>query len=97
MKPSQRYDWLEQAIRQQPGRSVDVLNRDFVDDYAAATGAKVVISPFGANWCDRLGRDLLAMKRAGLLKRNRVGIQGMAGMGFPRWVWSYRIPDTYSE
>ena len=92
MRPAERYDWLEEAIRREPGHTVDILNRDFVDDYIAATGATHMIAPYGANWCPQLSRDLLAMNRAGLVRRHRVGLQGMAGMGFPRWVWSYRIP-----
>lgn len=92
MKPLERQDWLYQRITEEPGRVVDILNRDFVDDYVEATGAREGVQMYGANKCPQLSRDLLEMKRAGLLKRHRTGVQGMAGMGFPTWVWSYRIP-----
>ena len=70
---------------------VDVLNRDFVDAYVSATNAKAVAVPYGADKCPQLGRDMSAMHAAGKLKRHTTGIEGLAGMGFPRWVWSYYL------
>lgn len=93
MKPRERYDWIENYIRAKAHRpelgAVDVCDSDFVDDYVAATGAEVHYVMYGANKCPQLGRDLATM--VGTLERSRVGLQGMAGMGFPRWVWSYRL------
>ena len=94
MKLKQREDWIvKYLIDQGNSASVDVLNRDFVEDYVEATGAKYYIQMYGANTCRRLGKDLAAMNKSGILKRSRTGIYGMVGMGFPRWVWSYRLRE----
>lgn len=74
--------------------TLDVVNRYAVDDYAAQTGAPVMVMPFGANKCPMMGRDLGAMFKDGLLCRHASGLWNMAGMGFPRWVWSYRLTDA---
>lgn len=71
---------------------LDVLNRYAVDQYVLATNADVLVMPYGANKCRRMGQDLSEMASAGLLKRHRVGIP-MGGMGFPRWVWTYKLTD----
>jgi hypothetical protein len=92
MKPHDRHDWIAKKLTEMPGRSVDVVNSDFVDAYVEATGARHAVQPYGAAKCPQLGRDLSAMKRAGTLKRFRCGLQGMGGMGFPRWVWVYELP-----
>lgn len=73
---------------------IDVLNRDAVNAYAEATGAAVKMMPFGADKCPQLGRDLSRMHGAGLVERCATGLTGMAGMGFPRWVYSYHLPKT---
>ncbi|WOI47704.1 hypothetical protein [Acidovorax sp. BLS4] len=89
---AERYSWIEQWLAQQLlGYSVDVLNREFVDAYAEATGAPVQVMPYGADKCRQLGRDLSWMAAQGRLLRCRTGLCGMAGMGFPRWVWTYRL------
>jgi hypothetical protein len=71
--------------------SMDVLNANFVNNYIAATNAKFIAQPFGADKCPMLGSDLSELARGGYLRRTRTGLQGMGGMGFPRWVWSYTI------
>lgn len=76
---------------------LDVLNRYAVDEFVEATGADCEVMPYGANKCPRMGRDLSAMAEAGLLMRHRTGIDGMGGMGFPRWVWSYQLTDKGRE
>ena len=93
MKPQDRYDWIENDLRTDAKArgGTDVLDSDFVDRYIEATGAAFRVTNFGAFKCPQLGRDLAAMTEQGILKRNRIGIEGMAGMGFPRWVWSYRL------
>lgn len=90
MKPEDRYRWIEREIPR--WRFVDVLNRYFVDAYVEVTGAKCYPMPFGADKCPQLGRDLAYMYRVGLLTRHVTGIDGMAGMGFPRWVYTYWLP-----
>lgn len=97
MKPAERQNWIlawlqkREELHGQVER-VDVLYSDFVIDYADATGAKCYVLFFGAPRCRQLGLDLAAMHAAGILERHTTGIEGMAGMGFPRWVWSYHLP-----
>jgi len=88
---SQRHDWLLIEICEEGyGWSVDVVNRDFVRAYCDATNAPHDVMPYGADKCAMLGRDMSEMHTKGLLTRGRTGIEGMGGMGFPRWVFSYR-------
>ena len=84
--------WFDQF----PGQSkwqerVDVLNKDFVDWYLEKTGAKFAEMPYGAHRCSSLRRTLRQMHKEGLLDRSSADVQGVAGMGFPTWVWSYRL------
>jgi hypothetical protein len=100
MRPARRYAWLlayldeKQRELSASGLSVaarvDILDRDFVDAYADATGAACKLQMFGAHSCPQLGRDLGALHRAGYLKRTPTGLPaGDAAMGFPKWVYSY--------
>jgi hypothetical protein len=97
MKTEQRYNWIENyllwlSIRHRTVTYVDVLDAEFVDAFAEATGAKVVVMPYGADKCGQLGRDLSAMFKAGRLGRWACGIWGGSGEGFPKWVYSYHLP-----
>lgn len=94
MKPEQRREWIEAHMRSDAILSrggVDVLNSDFVDAYIDATKPKFRVTNYGAWKCPQLGRDLAQMVEDGVLRRHRVGIAGLASMGFPRWVWSYEL------
>ena len=92
MKLLERVDWLiRQAATSYP--HMDVLNRDFVDDYVEATGAKFVPMILGANRCRRLGSDLSDAWRWGYLKRHTTGLRGME-WGFPKWVYSYSLTEA---
>jgi hypothetical protein len=71
--------------------SVDVLDSDFVDYFIGATKSPHSVQPFGANKCPLLGSVLARMAREGSLTRTRAGVQNMAGMGFPTWVWLYEL------
>ena len=75
---------------------LDVVNQAAVNDYVDTTGAPCSVMPYGAAKCPLMGRDLAGMAEAGLLVRHRTGLQGMAGMGFPRWVWSYQLAERGS-
>jgi len=94
MKPTDRHKWIDQWLKDRstnrcPMR-VDVLAREFVDAYVAATGAPFIPTNWGADHCKQLGRDLAAMARLGQLRRARIGLSGGAWMpGFPKWVWTY--------
>lgn len=91
MKRAEREAWLVAHVLAVPG-GADVCNRDFVDAYIEATGAAYRGTHYGAYKCRMLGSDLARLVKQRRLSRSRTGIQGMAGMGFPRWVWLYRKP-----
>lgn len=92
MKPAEREQWILNWMRQRPREHVDVLNAEFVDAFIEATGCKFVPQFFGAAKCPQLGRDLGRLHARGLLRRTACGLpSGDASMGFPRWVWSYRL------
>lgn len=96
MKPSQRFDWIEEYLKARSlsvAASVDVLDRYFVEDYAEATGVKTSPMPYGADKCKTLGQDLSYMYRIGRLSRSTTGLWNMAGMGFPRWVYTYKLKN----
>lgn len=92
MKKEERFEWIRSYLKAL-GRhgAVDILDRDFVESYQSATGAKVDYMIYGAPKCNQLGRDLAEMAKKYYLKRERVGLNGMGGMGFPRWVFSYSL------
>jgi hypothetical protein len=92
----ERLDWIEDRIAEEPGQCVDVCNTDFVQDYIDATTAPHRVRLWGAPRCIRLSAELLKMHKEGRLRRSRTGIQGMGGMGFPTWVWSYRLSPAYA-
>jgi hypothetical protein len=102
MKPFDRQAWILDWLRRRSTSTtpyyVDVLNSDFVLDYVEATGAKCAVRFFGAPGCPQLGRDLGAMHAAYLLKRHATGLSpGDAAMGFPKWVYSYRLAVLPSD
>lgn len=97
MIPAKRYLWIRSWLEQQGkyGR-VDVLDSAFVCSYADATGAKSTLQFFGAPKCPQLGRDLGHLFKIGVLSRSATGLSaGDAAMGFPKWVWSYKLSDEY--
>ena len=93
MKPSQRYSWIELYLTKNNNIEVSVTDADFVDAYVRECQVKHRQRNWGAHSCPSLGRDLANMRQYSMLKRSRSSISGMAGMGFPTWVWSYRIPE----
>lgn len=88
MKQRQRIEWLMEWMH--INGPADVLNRDLVDAYTAATGVRYAVMPYGADKCPQLGRDLAWMAKLGYAKRNTTGVNGGRAEGFPNWVWSYR-------
>jgi hypothetical protein len=93
VKPLDRFAWIEKYIDTNTlTASVDVLDRGFVDAYERACKPKqVFIMPFGANKIPQLGRDLGEMYSRGTLTRHASGLTQMRGMGFPAWVYVYRL------
>ncbi|ATI15693.1 hypothetical protein [Bordetella phage vB_BbrM_PHB04] len=98
MTPRQRRDWILAHMRERPRESFDVLNSDFVYAYAEATDAPVALQMFGAPKCQQLGRDLGELHKRGHLKRNATGLPaGDSSMGFPKWVYCYRLRAIESD
>jgi hypothetical protein len=94
MKLEEREAWILAAVQEEQG--LDVLNRVFVEQYVAATGAAVREVYWGAPHCRQLGADLSRLARKKKLSRRRIGLSGGAWMpGFPKWVWVYRLPGTW--
>lgn len=94
MKAKERRDWIIDYIRK--NGPVDILKRDFVDAYVEATGASYLPANYGSNKCQRLYEDLVALHEEYSLKRVSVGIKGMAGQGFPNWVYSYSLAVEFA-
>lgn len=95
MAKADRLKWLMDYLNAR-GRLyyVNTLNSDFVDEYTEETNAPHMIRIIGANTCPMLARDLATLHKQGKLDRSPGGIGGMAGMGFPTWIWQYRLKAT---
>lgn len=92
MKPAERQQWILAWLQQRPREDVDVLNAEFVAEYVKATGSKARAQFFGAMKCPQLGRDLGQLHAQERLSRAACGLPaGDASMGFPKWVWRYRL------
>lgn len=99
MKPRQRQHWVVDYIQKRTTATCpfycNVLDSAFVGAYIDFTGAPFDLQPFGADKCPQLGRDLSALYKAGKLSRYATGLgPGDASMGFPKWVYSYRLTAT---
>lgn len=85
-----RKRWLLEQIAER--KRIDVLDAQFVQDYAAYTGMKLKGASWGAGWCAQLSLDLKQMMRLRLLTRVAVGLSSGAWQpGFPKWVYSYSL------
>jgi hypothetical protein len=71
--------------------AVDIMCGPFIDKYSKDMEVKVVIQMWGPNGCPTLARDLKKMYEEGRLKRARIGLGYNWAVGFPRWVWQYRL------
>jgi hypothetical protein len=72
---------------------VDTLCADFVDAYIEYSEVSFKPMVLGAHRCDQLAADLKKLCDQGYLQRHASGVQGMSGMGFPKWIWSYRLTN----
>ena len=93
MKPNDRKLWiLDYLTKGQP--SVDVLNTEFSLAYnqeaAPTVGTKA--KPLGLK-NPQLGKDLASMHSAGQLDRVAKGVEGKVGLGRPKWIYSYTLPQ----
>ena len=88
-----RFDWIEDWLRTtHAGAEVDVLDTAFVLAYIEAHNAPCQTIFIGAPRCPQLGRDLGWMFKLDRLSRVAVGLAaGDASIGFPKWVYSYRL------
>lgn len=96
--PAARQAWILEYLRHRSRpevlHNVNVLDAYFVDAFIDFSGAPFRCKVIGANGCPALGRDLLALHKAGKLQRWPAGIGGgLSGMGFPRWVWDYKLKE----
>ena len=88
----QRWRWIRDWLRTH--QHADILDSDFVWAYIEEFNAGASVQFIGAPTCRQLGRDLGAMFKAEYLERSIVGISdGMCHMGFPKWVYSYKLSD----
>lgn len=71
--------------------SADVCDSEFHDAFATYFHVKQNEKLWGAQPSPLAMRRLAAMYRDGDLKRCRVGLTQMGGMGFPTWVYSYSL------
>ena len=89
MKRRDRFAWLAKWMAE--NGSVDVMDAEFVDEYAAATSMSVRINLWGANYCRQLGANLSEMQKLNYLERWTVGLGDNWFYGMPKWVWAYRL------
>jgi hypothetical protein len=87
-------DLAEKLILQRAKKEpIDILDRDFVDDFIEKTGCKFNQMPYGAHKCKYLGQTLSRMHKEGMLDRGIIGLSGME-TGFPKWVYVYSKPNN---
>jgi len=96
IKPaSERKAWILNYLRKRSLSApyyVSTLDTNFVEDYVEFSGAKFLPMIIGAAKCKTLAKDLRELYLDGLLKRHACGIgNGDSSMGFPKWIWSYRL------
>jgi len=76
---------------------VDILNRDFVEEYINKFHPVYKPTMYGADKCRDLSRVLKIGYDRGIFDRKTCGVQGMWGLGFPKWVYSYNIKKDEEE
>ncbi len=87
-------DWLRNPILNGAHQiSVDVVDQAFVEAFSVDLKVPVKVMPYGADLCPILGQTLSKMAKEGSLVRSISSIHGMGGMGFPKWVYCYELPD----
>jgi len=96
LKPADRQLWLLRyflrGTKQNRVFSVNVLDKDFVDEYLEATNATFKPTNYGANRSRMLGSDLSQLERDRKFRRKKAGIgDGMSALGFPKSVWDYSL------
>ena len=69
----------------------DCLNQEFVTLMIEKFNFEFVPQVFGSHMCPKISQVLSKLYKNGVLERRRVGIS--EGPGFPKWVYSYSLPD----
>jgi hypothetical protein len=89
----EKEDWLIAYIKKHG--AVDHMNELFVEEYIQTFKVKFQATNFGAFKCKDINLQLSNMYKQGILNRGTVGIHGMVGMDFPRWVYVYDLNDSF--
>ena len=85
----ERKEWILDIARNK--QYLNTLDKDFVDAYIDFTGAKYELTMWGANKCPLLSADLAKMYRMGDLERSATGLGSNWHVGFPRWIYVYKL------
>lgn len=92
LKERQQF-WIVQYLNEHLEASV--VNRDFHDKFFATFGGKQKIYMWGACPVENAMKLLASMVKEGQLIRKRIGLHGLPG--YPKWVYSYYLPDHLKE
>lgn len=84
-------EWIQKYIERKG--PVDVMNRQFVDDYLSTFDVGFIATPYGADRCPRLGRILSEGYKKGLFNRRVAGLWAHE-WGFPNWVYVYQNAES---
>jgi hypothetical protein len=101
LKPSERYLWIARYLVERSAsfpQTCDVTHAYFVRAYIEnCKPPRIGWMPYGAHKVPQLGRDLSEMHKRGLLSRYVAGLGDMRSMGFPSWVYVYRLtPEGFA-
>lgn len=93
-KQSIRMEWILQYLKERPRESVNTLDKFFVDDYCIENEVLCMVQMFGSPKCPQLAKDLKKLYDTNKLTRFACGtFTGASSMGFPKWVWDYRLKE----
>jgi len=96
MKPADRRVWILQWVGTRDTAAhrrwrFSVLDSEFVNAYAIATGTRLDARMVGPHHSRSLGADLRALYVRGYAERRCIGLGDLRGLGFPSWTWSYAL------
>lgn len=92
---TKKQQWIIDYINNNKLVGVDVLNAQFVDDYAKEFKSKVEIQMWGSNRCKDLGKQLSQMWKDSIMSRSPVGINNWQ-LGEPKWVYCYMLTEYFA-
>ena len=93
LKTFEKFLWVYEYIKKSYlNVGVNMYNRNFTDDYEEKFKPKLVgYQPYGANTVPELSRLLAKMYKHKILFRHTTEIDGVTGLGFRNWIYSYTI------